>query len=193
MFSRNRTGLVSCRWLALLLMLIYAPAGLTVDDDIKTDIQIQANYMRFDLETGSSVYNGNVKIKQGSIEIYGDKVTVWRQQDEIQQINIEGQPVRYTQDEDTEKKIHATSQHMQYLANEHRLVMTVNARLEQPDHTIESQRIVYDTENKIVIAGEDKPTQEGGRVSITLTPKKENGTVPPDTTTDTAPTHTEKP
>jgi len=56
--------------------------------------------------------------------------------------------------------------------------MTVNANLKQPDHQVSSQKIVYDTEKKIVIAGDKGSTTstESGtsqRVNITLTPKKD--------------------
>ncbi|MDH5611100.1 MAG: lipopolysaccharide transport periplasmic protein LptA [Gammaproteobacteria bacterium] len=163
-------------------MLLHAPVGLATNSEIEENIQIQANYMQFDMETGSSIYEGDVKISQGTIQLLGQKVTILRQQDQIQEINVDGQPARYSQDEDTENKIHATSQHMQYLTDQHRLVMTVDARLEQPDHTIESQRIVYDTKNKIVIAGsDDEHKPSGGRVNITLTPKKDNTTTPANT------------
>jgi lipopolysaccharide export system protein LptA len=182
MFKLNRTRLASYRWITLALMLLHAPAGLTADSEVEEKIHIQANYMLFDMETGSSTYEGDVSISQGNIELHGEKVIIQRQQDKIQEINVEGQPARYTQDEDTENKIHATSQHMQYLTDQNRLVMTVDARLEQPDHTIESQRIVYDTKNKIVIAGsEDEQAQPGGRVNITLTPKKDTTPAPADT------------
>ena len=182
MFRLNKTRLISFRWLTLSLAM-YASMGLTANGEPANDIKVQSNYMQFDMATGSSTYEGDVKISQGNIELNGDKVVILRQQNKIQQIHIDGQPARYTQDEASENKIHATSQHMQYLAGEHLLIMTVDAKLEQPDHTIESQRIVYDTKNKIVIAGSDEQTQQGGRVNITLTPKKD----------DTTPTNTEKP
>ena len=55
--------------------------------------------------------------------------------------------------------------------------MTVNANLKQPDHQVSSQKIVYDTEKKIVIAGDKSETSTGSdnkqRVNITLTPKKD--------------------
>ena len=168
----------------LLLLMIYAPVGLAVTSEPGEDIQVQANYMQFNMETGDSTYKGNVEISQGNIRINGDIVIIQRQQNRIQQINIDGQPAQYSQDKDSENKIHATSQHMQYLADQHRLVMTVDARLQQPEHTIESQRIVYDTKNKSVIAGNnDKQNPQDGRVNITLTPKK----------ADTKPTNIEKP
>ena len=171
MSSLNKT---SSLFFVLALLLIQVPAAFSSSINDGSEIQIQANYMRFDTETGSSIYEGAVKISQGGIELNGEKVIIRRQNDEIQQINVDGQPAQYTQDEHTNNKIHATSQHMQYFADQHRLVMTVDARLEQPDHTIESQRIVYDTKNKIVIAGDDEQAPQGGRVNITLTPKKEN-------------------
>lgn len=181
MYRHNRTRLILCRMAVLAWMLLHAPAGLTASNNIENDIQIQANYMKFDMETGSSIYEGNVKISQGNIVLSGETVTIQRQQDEIQQINIDGQPARYIQDELSENKIHASSQHMQYFASEGRLVMTVDARLEQPDHTIESQRIVYDTKNKIVIAGNGEQNSQGGRVNIILTPKKDSSATPANT------------
>ena len=138
--------------------------------------------MKFDINTGSSVYEGNVKISQDGIVLSGETVTIQRQQNKIQSINVNGQPARYIQDGDSENKIHASSQHMQYFTDEHRLVMTVNARLQQPDHTIESQRIVYDTKSKTVIAGSDgEQNTPAGRVNITLTPKKDGSMTPANT------------
>lgn len=174
MFRIRNTRYTTCTLTALILMLIQMPGALSSTDEVESEIRIQANYMRFDMETGNSVYEGAVKISQGGIELNGEKVVIRRKNDEIQQINIDGEPARYIQDEHTDNKIYATSQHMKYIAGKNRLIMTVDARLEQTNHTIESQRIVYDTKNKIVIAGNNKQSEQGGRVNITLTPKKEN-------------------
>lgn len=180
MYKHHRIHLIlNC--IAALTWMLPSSTSLAVSSDVETDIQVQADYMKFDMETGNSIYKGNVRISQGNIELTGDKVIIQRQQNKIQQINIDGQPARYTQDEDSENKINASSQHMQYLANKHRLIMTVNAHLKQPDHTIESQRIVYDTKNKTVIAGNHAKNPQGGRVNITLTPKQDNSTAPAET------------
>ena len=183
MFSLNKNNFIRVDFIILILMMLYAPAALTVNGEIENEIQIRADYMKFNIKTGSSTYQGDVRITQGSIELTGDKVTIERQQDKIQQINIDGQPARYIQDGDSENKIHATSQHMQYFANDNRLVMTVDAHLEQPSHTIDSQRIVYDTKSKTVIAGDEnnEEHEQSGRVNITLTPKKESDTTPANT------------
>lgn len=194
MNSINNALFPSLTFAALLVMLTHIPVTFAADTDTDTssinaykDIQIRADHMKFDLETGSSIYQGAVKIVQGGIELSGDKVIIQLENDKIKQINVDGQPAQYIQDELTDNKIHATSQHMEYLATQNRLVMMIDARLEQPNHTIESQRIVYDTKNKVVIAGndQDKQSQEGGRVNITLTPKKDKIETPVNTETNT--------
>lgn len=181
MISFNKTPLLFPRYVALTLLLLQAQAGFAAPMD-NDRVQVQANYMKFDLGTGNSTYEGDVKITHNNIEIYGESVIILRESNEIQQINVDGQPARYIQDEHTENSIYATSQHMQYFSRRQKLVMTGDARLEQPDHTIESQRIVYDTHNKIVIAGSEDSKPEG-RVNIILKPKNDN----------TSPSETEKP
>ena len=134
--------------------------------------------MAFDLETGKNVYQGNVSIKQGSIELTGDKVTILRSNDKVSDINVTGNPARYLQDENTDNIVRAMSQKIHYSAQQSRLTLIDNASLEQSDHTVESQRIVYDTAKKIIIAGKTSVNNDAGksdaeqRVNITLTPKK---------------------
>lgn len=144
------------------------------------EIQIRADYMKFDLESGSSTYEGNVSIVQGGIRLTGEKVVISRDQNnasEISDIEVAGNPARYQQDENTANKVNAASQHMKYSTRESRLVMTDNARLEQSDHIVESQHIVYDTDKKVIIAGkEGSEKAPGERVNITLTPKKTSST-----------------
>jgi lipopolysaccharide export system protein LptA len=156
----------------VLLTLLCPGAAFSISDN--DEIQVQSNYMKLNLETGSSIYTGNVNITQGSITLTGENVVITRKDDEIQDINVDGKPAHYLQDENTDNKVHAISEHMKYVTRTHRLVMTGNASLEQSDQTVESQRIVYDTQNKVIIAGKDKNTKTNeDRVNIILTPKKE--------------------
>lgn len=137
------------------------------------EIQIQADSMKLDLETGNSTYKGNVSIIQGNIKLTGEKVTITRKNNEIHNIRVEGNPARYLQDENTDNKIHASSQYMKYIAQKNRLVLTGDASLKQAEQSVASQRIVYDTQNKVIIAGKrGSPGHTRDRVSITLTPKK---------------------
>jgi lipopolysaccharide transport protein LptA len=69
---------------------------------------------------------------------------------------------------------------MVYAASKNELILTINAEVRQPEQTIKSQRIVYDTEKKIATAGSkeaatsnENSAADNQRVRITLTPKKE--------------------
>lgn len=137
-------------------------------------IRIKSDYMKMNLNTGVSVYTGNVKIEQGDLVLTGDRVTLKQQKNEIEKITVDGNPARYHHVTKNGESVMAQSQKMVYIAAENRLIMTENASLEQPDHKVSSQKIVYDTLNRIVMAGEASDSNapnEQQRVNITLTPK----------------------
>lgn len=158
------------------------------------EIQISADHMQLNVETGNSVFTGNVNISQGELILTGEKVTLKRKrlkngENEIQHITIIGHPARYNHVTDNGQAIEAESKHMVYSAKTGTLVMTTNARLTQPDNKVSSQKIIYDTRKKIVIAGAKQPPTSGfsdsamgdstvnkpdenQRVKITLSPKK---------------------
>ena len=47
-------------------------------------ITIDADYMRLNIETGESVYTGNVKITQGELVLTGDEVTLMQKENELE-------------------------------------------------------------------------------------------------------------
>jgi lipopolysaccharide export system protein LptA len=141
-------------------------------------IYIDADYMQLNIDTGYSVYTGNVNIKQGELKLTGDKVTIQQNKEEVERITVNGKPAQYNHVTEKGENIQAESEQMVYTASESKLVMTGNANLKQPDHQVSSQKIVYDTQKNIVIAGdkgEKSATDPDGsqRVNITLTPKKD--------------------
>ena len=149
--------------------------------EISTEkIFINADHMQFNIESGHSVYTGQVKMSQGALVLTGDKVTVEQSDNEVEQITVLGQPARYNHVTEKGETIEAESEKMVYTASQNKLVMTGNASLKQPDHQVSSKKIIYDTLKKIIIAGDrssnsdnEKP-DETERVNITLTPKKQD-------------------
>ena len=86
------------------------------------------------MDTGSSIYEGNVSIIQGTIELTGEKIIINRNNknaNEILDIIIVGNPARYLQDDNTENRVHAVSQHMKYSEKQNQLELLRDARLEQ--------------------------------------------------------------
>ncbi|NOQ87967.1 MAG: lipopolysaccharide transport periplasmic protein LptA [Gammaproteobacteria bacterium] len=103
-------------------------------------IFIEADHMQLNINTGFSVYTGNVKITQGELKLAGDKVTLQQSKDEVERITVTGRPAHYNHVTDKGENIQAESEHMVYTASQNKLVMTVNAKLKQPDHQVSSQK-----------------------------------------------------
>lgn len=148
--------------------------------DTPEKIYIDADHMKLNIASGNSVYTGNVKITQGDLVLTGDRVTLTHTNNTLQKFTVIGKPARYNHVTEDGQSIIAESNQMVYTAADNRLVMTRNARLKQPDHLVSSQKIIYDTLNKIVMAGDvgDREAVDGEslpdkRVNITLTPKTE--------------------
>lgn len=164
--------------LLLVLAQTYSHAGDVSDNNVEK-IYIDADQMKLNIETGYSVYTGNVKITQGELKLTGDKVTVQQGSKTVERITVTGKPAFYNHVTEDGENIQAQSEYMVYTAGENKLVMTINAKLKQPDHQVSSQKIIYDTKNKIVMAGDknkpswsDSEKNQSQRVNITLTPKK---------------------
>lgn len=163
----------------------------TMSSESADKILINADHMLLNIKTGNSEYTGNVRISQGELVLSGDKVTLKQKNNEIERITVIGKPARYNHVTEKGETIEAESEHMVYKASQNKLVMSGNARLQQPDHKVSSQKIIYDTLKKIIIAGGTDDTSKGGpstsdredstgsedpqkqRVNITLTPKKQ--------------------
>lgn len=143
-------------------------------------LQIHADNVKLDFKTGNSVYRGHVEIIQQNIRLTGDEVSVQSRDGNISVINISGSPARYAQTNASgDDEVNALSQQMKYELDQSRLIMTKDARLEQAERIVESQRIVYDTHKQLIIAGQDALTDDNtepdsnNRVNIILTPKSQ--------------------
>jgi len=178
----RHSGLSAVRLLRLSTLVLlfnlqpYSWAAENKAGDQTEKLFIDADYMQLDINTGKSVYRGNVKISHGELMLTGDKVTLEQSKDKVERITVIGKPVHYNHVTENGENIQAESERMVYIASQHKLIMTINAKLLQPDHQVSSQIITYDTKNKIVIAGDKSSggskTGEKQRVNITLTPKK---------------------
>jgi lipopolysaccharide transport protein LptA len=137
-------------------------------------IQIHSDYMQFDINTGNSIYLGNVRFVQGKIDLSGDRVNVSSKDGKVIKVHVEGTPARY-QDSNESGRVLAQSQQMDYEVTENRLTMQGSARLEQDERLVQSQQIIYDTAKKLILAGKSFGADDGkaDRVNITLTPKKD--------------------
>lgn len=156
-------------------------------DDISPTkkVVIQADHVTMNIKTGNSTYTGNVQITQGKLKLTGDQVILVQSDNEIERMTVTGKPAHYNHVTEDGQTIKAESEKMVYTVSQNKLVLTINAKLMQPDNQVSSQKITYDTEKKIIIAGDPQKTEQQ-RVNITLTPRKP--VQPKDEAGNTAPT-----
>jgi lipopolysaccharide export system protein LptA len=132
-------------------------------------VNIYADHMKYDIQSGISEYKGNVRVTQDTIELTGDLVTAIQKEKVLKNIRITGSPAIYRQLSEDGNYINAQSMQMEYQADNNRLILSDKARLEQAGSVVESDQIIYDTVNEVIIAGDDNADK---RVNITITPDK---------------------
>ena len=64
-------------------------------DNTEEKIFLDADHVQLNIETGYSVYTGNVKISQGDLKLSGDTVTVQQNKNEVERITVDGKPAHY--------------------------------------------------------------------------------------------------
>lgn len=153
----------------LLLLLPVSGEGLAADRD--QPINIEADRATLNEETGNSVYEGNVILRQGTIVAQGAKMTVQLKDSSIDTLVLTGDPATYRQRRDGEQSDRqAEAARIEFHARDDRVILLENARVWQAeDKDLRSDRIVFDLKSNTVDAGSNKP---GERVRITLQPGK---------------------
>lgn len=153
------------------LLLVFVPAmAQGLSSDRNQPITIEADRATLNEKDGSSIYEGNVHLQQGTLNLRGNRMTVQIADDEIEEIVLTGQPASYRQRPDgRDTDQHAEAGRIEYHAADERLILLDNARVWQSDaEEFRSERIVYNIKKNTVSAG----GSAGDRVRITLQPKQ---------------------
>lgn len=164
--------------LATVVLLFCMPAlGQALSSDRDQPIYIEADSAVIKEKEGFSTYNGNVVVRQGTLEMHGDTMIVYNSDDHIDRIIMTGTPATIVQrPEDSDEDLHAEAGQMEYRAAEEHIILSGGARVWQTDgKDFRSEKIVYNVRTNTVNAGD---STSGDRVHITLQPKQkpaENG------------------
>jgi lipopolysaccharide export system protein LptA len=163
---------LSLRLLTALLCAAWTGLAAALPDDQNQPIEIEADGVELDDGRNLSVYSGNVEVRQGSMHLWADQVTVnhadSRQPNRIIAV---GKPARFRQlAEQGGKEVKAKSLRMEYDANSEEMVLIDQAELTQGQDRFSSDRIIYDRSKAVVKAGASAQGKQ--RVKISITPGK---------------------
>lgn len=163
--------LADFRLFALLALGLLPFGANSLESDRNQPIQIEANGATFNEKSGTSVYTGNVKVVQGSIRLWADRLTVYADNGSMEKMLATGKPVKFRQTPDYQgEDIQGNALTVEYYGKTARLIMLKEAKLWQGKNVTTSERIEYDSRNSIIQAG--KKSSGSQRVKVILQPKR---------------------
>jgi len=138
--------------------------------DREQPIDIRADRVEIDEKEQISEYIGNVHLKQGSMDIQADKITVYLKKGQLTKIVITGNPATFKQKpEDNKDVVKSSAKHMEYYAGKEHLVLKTNAVVVQGKNHFSGDFIEYDTLNSTVKAKKEEGSDS--RVHAIIQPK----------------------
>lgn len=155
--------------LSLLVGLLLSPAALALSTDSEQPVYIDSDSQHLDMKSNKVTFIGDVKMRQGSINVEGDKVIVYRNPEDgsIKEVEAFGQLAKFSQLTDDGKVIKGHAEELYYDMSKDELTMVKQAMLAQDDSTINGERINYHITTEKMIA----ESGEGSRVSTVLQPQ----------------------
>lgn len=155
----------------LLWLSAWAAPSLALQSDRSQPINVVSQIQTADLQTNVITFSGDVEATQGSIRILADKIDVTRNADgSLNSIIAYGKPVRFSQEPDQGKTIHAQAMTITYASGAELLVLQGRAVITQGEARLTGERIEYNLSTQIMKAR--TPQVQGGRVSTTFLPSE---------------------
>lgn len=156
--------------LSLIACLFASSQALALSTDRDQPVYIDSDSQHLDMQSNKVTFIGDVKLKQGSININADKVIVFRDPKDgtIQEIEGYGNVATFSQLTDDGKTMYGEAKELYYNMADDQLTMIDQAMLSQDDSVIRGNKIRYRiTSQKLIADGKEK----GDRVSTVLQPQ----------------------
>ena len=159
------------KFAALLLLLL--PCQLwALASDRDQPIEIEADELEVREQEGISIYQGNVKLVQGSLEINADRVVIhFNEANELTLIEMTGTPATLRQLDDNQQEMLGEAKRIDFTQSKSLLELHDSARLSQAGDIIESDVIRINTESSSLQAGSMESDQ---RVKMLIQPKQDS-------------------
>jgi lipopolysaccharide export system protein LptA len=137
-------------------------------------VVLEADSAEIDDKKGVSVYTGNVKLTRGALTMTADKLTVYRQKQELQKVVAVGAPVHlHRAASATTKEARGEGQRAEYDPNSGDVLLLENAVLFQDRNEFRGNEIRYNLNSEFVNA--TKGASSDQRVRVVIHPKNSDG------------------
>jgi len=154
--------------LGLLLLPVSGLRALTTDGE--QPISVEADNLEIRDAENISIYDGNVKLVQGSLEINSDRLVIhFNAANELLSMEMTGSPVHYRQLDDQRREMLGEARRMEYLKSESVLEMHESAWFSHAGDRIESDLIRINTRDNSLQAGS---ADSDKRVKMLIQPRQ---------------------
>ncbi len=139
---KNRQ-VISIFSLTLGLMLLCTAAKAQEDDNSMT---VEAGVIRFNSETGNSIFEGNVLITRGGLQLWADTVEHFQAEEEEDYIVAKGSPVKFLYESPESGAItRGSGDQTVYMIGSEELRMIGNVVIQGDRSTLRTHEATYDT------------------------------------------------
>ena len=133
------------RLLFAMVILTTVTASYGLPDDSDQPVTIESDFAESNQVTGLTEYSGNVIMRQGSVSIEAEKVTIFYKDSKVNRILSLGQPATYRhQPNINEGVVVANGEVIEYLLGEDKINLQKNASLARNGTLVTGDLIVYD-------------------------------------------------
>lgn len=167
-----------------LMLALAALSARAEQADRDKPINLEANTMDVNDATKVSVYQGNVRLTQGTLLILADKLVVKQDDEGFSTGTAYGNPASFRQKrEGTDEYIEGWGQRIEYDGKRDKVELFVNARVKRGQDEVRGSYISYDgkTEFFQVKGGKEAVTETNpkGRVRAVIQPKSKSSASQP--------------
>jgi len=154
-------------------LLLISAHSFALPTDSEQDLFLEAETLEYNEQAGTITYSGSVSMKQGSMLILADKVVIYGNIERATRVTAHGKPAKFQQTpEPGAEPVVARADSLEYQVSDKSLLLEGEALLEQEGSSLSSNRIEYDVQRAVVIAGApDTNTQSEKRVRMVIPPK----------------------
>ncbi len=157
---------------SILLLLLLLPCqlwALAADGD--QPIEVEADSLEVREDENISIYQGNVYLVQGSLEIRSDRLVIhFNDANELQLMEMTGTPAKFRQLDDDQQEMLGQANQIDYTETRSLLELRGTARFSHAGDIIESDLIRINTENNGIQAGS---SESDDRVKMLIQPKQD--------------------
>ncbi len=145
----------------LLPLLLISELASALPQDWQQQLVIESDTAEFDRKSGVVVYQGNVQLQQGTLNIQADSILLIFNGDTLEQAVSEGKPALYEQQIVANKPLtKAHAQRIEFFAGRQELRFKGNAVLSQENNVFSGELIRYDMISETVYATGGEPAND---------------------------------